>query len=131
MDTSALAANGVVLVAVGAMVAYWWFGLVPDARVRLARDKKAGTLRKYLEELKEDDGRGLERWFYSEWLRKVDPETKFLLRDEAPVSENETDLERVTRLAKKTPKFWSLDNPVLVGTALTIGVAALTSGTAP
>lgn len=131
METSALAANGVVLVAVGAMVAYWWFGLVPDARVRLARDKKAGTLRKYLEELKEDDGRGLERWFYSEWLRKVDPETKFLLRDEAPVSENETDLERVTRLAKKTPKFWSLDNPVLVGTALTIGVAALTSGTAP
>lgn len=131
MDTSALAANGVVLVAVGAMVAYWWFGLVPDARVRLARDKKAGTLRKYLEELKEDDERGLERWFYSEWLRKVDPETKFLLREEAPVSENETDLERVTRLAKKTPKFWSLDNPVLVGTALTIGVAALTSGTAP
>lgn len=38
--------------------------LVPNARVNLAVNKKKGNLRAYLQDLKEDDSRGLERWFY-------------------------------------------------------------------
>merc|ERR1712023_349848 len=131
-----------VLGAIGLTGAYWWFVLVPSARVRLAVNKKSGTLRKYLEELKQDDSRSLERWFYANWLEKMDPETKYLLRegDEAAdgysvklsdtggVQEGrdaEDSLEDVIRKAKATPKFWSADNPVLVGAALSILGAAL------
>merc|ERR1711976_503997 len=70
-----------VLGAIGLTGAYWWFVLVPSARVRLAVNKKSGTLRKYLEELKQDDSRSLEKWFYANWLEKMDPETKYLLRE--------------------------------------------------
>jgi hypothetical protein len=36
----------------GVMTAYWWYVLVPAARVNLAVNKKSGKLRAYLEELK-------------------------------------------------------------------------------
>jgi len=44
---------------------------VPGARVNLAVNKKSGKLRDYLEDLKEDDDRKLERFFYQKWLAKV------------------------------------------------------------
>lgn len=142
MDPSILAADALVLGSVACVGAYWWFGVVPDARVRLARNKRSGALRTYLEQLREDDDRKLERWFFDEWLRKLDPETRFLLREDddeaadararasaaSSSSSLESDLERVTRLAKKTPKFWSWDNPVLVGTFLCVVVAGALSG---
>mmetsp|Transcript_43700 Transcript_43700/g.83407 ORF Transcript_43700/g.83407 Transcript_43700/m.83407 type:complete len:223 (+) Transcript_43700:104-772(+) len=137
MDTSMLTAQLEVLGAVGVMVVYWWYVLVPNARVNLAVNKKKGNLRAYLQDLKEDDSRGLERWFYSNWLEKIDPETKFLLRDEdkpSPVQpagreyKVEETVQEIVKNAKKAPKFWSWDNPVLVGTAVTIGISALGSG---
>jgi hypothetical protein len=60
-----------VLGVVGIMTAYWWYVLVPGARVNLAVNKKSGKLRDYLEDLKEDDDRKLERFFYQKWLAKV------------------------------------------------------------
>ena len=56
---------------VGIMTAYWWYVLVPGARVNLAVNKKSGKLRDYLEDLKEDDDRKLERFFYQKWLAEV------------------------------------------------------------
>lgn len=41
---------------VGVAGAYWWFVLVPSARVRLAVNKRSGKLREYLEELKQGVG---------------------------------------------------------------------------
>jgi len=124
-----------VLAAVALMVVYWWYVLVPNARVTLAVNKKKGNLKEYLAELKQDDSRGLERWFYSTWLEKIDPETKFLLREEEntkskaePEYKVEETMEEIVRNARRTPRFWSLDNPVLVGTGITIGLAALTGG---
>jgi hypothetical protein len=150
MDVDALQNQLIVLSAIGATTAYWWFVLVPNARVSLAKNKKTGALRTYLEELKTDDSRPIERWFFEKWLRKIDPETRYLLRDDdvdetvegastspsaaaasperdADAPRREPSLEEILRAAKKTPKFWSLDNPVLVGTGLSIGVAALFS----
>ena len=55
MDTSMLTSQLVVLGFTGVMVAYWWYVLVPGARVNLAVNKRSGRLRDYLEELKGDD----------------------------------------------------------------------------
>lgn len=71
MDYSALQSQLVVLGAIGIMTAYWWYVLVPGARVNLAVNKRSGKLRDYLEELKGDDDRKLERFFYQKWLAKV------------------------------------------------------------
>lgn len=146
MDTSMLTSQLVVLGVTGVMVAYWWYVLVPGARVNLAVNKRTGRLRDYLEELKGDDSRKMERFFYQKWLAKVDPETRFLLREDGNedgdgrvvqaktrlsdtegVTRDNPDesLEDVIRKARRTPKFWSGDNPVLVGTALTVGAGVL------
>jgi len=118
-------------------VSYWWFVLVPGARVNLAVNKRTGRLKDYLRELKTDDTRPLQKWFYSSWLSKIDPETAFLLRGEERTELSDTDgggvereesLETVVNRAKRTPRFWSLDNPVLVATALSLGGAALFGG---
>ena len=82
MDTSALQSELLVLAVIAVMTAYWWYVLVPGARVNLAVNKRTGKLRDYLEELKADDDRKLERFFYQKWLAKVDPETRYLLRDD-------------------------------------------------
>ena len=76
----------------------------------------------------------------------MDPETRFLLREDgnedgdgrvvqAKTRLSDTEgvtrdagdesLEDVIRKARRTPKFWSGDNPVLVGTALTVGAGVL------
>jgi len=133
MDTSILTAQLEVLGAIAVVVVYWWFVLVPNARVNLAINKKSGKLKKYLIELKQDDSpaRASERWFYSTWMEKIDPETKFLLREEktpATAYKVEETLDEIIKNAKKTPKFWSLDNPVVVGAALVLGLAAVTGG---
>ena len=162
MDQGQLANEVVVLGAIAGMTAYWWFVLVPSARVRLASNKRSGALRTYLEELKSDDSkdRDAERWFYAQWLSKIDPETRYLLREDAGAEGDETttttttttatkpttrlddtngggvrgkepSLEEIIKSARKTPKFWSLDNPVLVGTMLSVGAAAILSGGPP
>ena len=82
MDTSALQSELLVLAVIAVMTAYWWYVLVPGARVNLAVNKRTEKLRDYLEELKADDDRKLERFFYQKWLAKVDPETRYLLRDD-------------------------------------------------
>ena len=149
MDATQAMQQFVVLGGVAVMTAYWWFVLVPSARERLARNKRTGALREYLEELARDTASGerrAEKWFYAQWLSKIDPETRYLLRDDddnEPTTtggvkledtegggrlRRESTLEEIVAAARKTPKFWSLDNPVLVGAALTIGLAAAFSG---
>ena len=79
MDTSMLTSQLVVLGFTGVMVAYWWYVLVPGARVNLAVNKRSGRLRDYLRGARATT---VGRWafFYQKWLAKVDPETRFLLR---------------------------------------------------
>ena len=102
MDTSMLTSQLVVLGFTGVMVAYWWYVLVPGARVNLAVNKKSGKLRDYLEELKDDDSRAVERFFYQKWLAKVDPETRFLLREDGSTEGGEGDqMERGTNVKRQ------------------------------
>jgi hypothetical protein len=68
----------------------------------------------------ESAGGGLGRG--SNWLDKIDPETKFLLRDDKAAQPPrpqekygvEEAVEEIKRNARKAPAFWSMDNPVLV-----------------
>ena len=40
-------------------------------RRALASDKRRGEVKEYLEEIAGDESRGLERWFYDDWLKRV------------------------------------------------------------
>ncbi len=51
----------VALAAPAGLGAYWWLAVVPSARKRLAREKRAGTLNEYLGDLERDESRKLER----------------------------------------------------------------------
>mmetsp|Transcript_11533 Transcript_11533/g.31104 ORF Transcript_11533/g.31104 Transcript_11533/m.31104 type:complete len:186 (-) Transcript_11533:948-1505(-) len=68
----------IVLTVTAACAAVWWFAVVPSERARLARRKRRpdGDVRKYLEELRNEPERRAERWFYSEWLRKLPPSAR-------------------------------------------------------
>jgi len=46
--------------------------VVPSARRTLAKEKRSGPLREYLETIQAEDGRGAERWFYTDWLKKLE-----------------------------------------------------------
>ena len=71
LDASVVYSQLAVLAVVGGAAAYWWLGVVPSARRTLAKEKRAGPLRAYLEDIQSDEARGLERWFYTDWLRKL------------------------------------------------------------
>jgi hypothetical protein len=139
LEPGALNAQFAVLGVVSITVAYWWFVVVPAARINLAVNKNQGKLKTYLEELKRDESRTLERWFFTEWLMKIDPETKYLLRDDGEEEETiglgdtegggdktkSEDIDIIIQRARKTPDFFSLDNPVLVAFIITFGFSAV------
>lgn len=144
LEPGALNAQFAVLGVVSITVAYWWFVVVPAARINLAVNKNQGKLKTYLEELKQDDSRKLERWFFTEWLVKIDPETKYLLREDEGERETDNnnaiklgdtegggdktkseDIDIIIQRARKTPDFFSLDNPVLVAFIITFGFSAV------
>jgi cobalamin biosynthesis Mg chelatase CobN len=60
-----------------------WWSVVPSARRTLAREKRAGPLRKYLEDIQSDEGRAAERWFYTDWLRKLERQQEMAARGAA------------------------------------------------
>lgn len=77
MDPSQL---GITLGAIAVPFGYWWYITVPEARLKLAKDKRRadGDERQYLDELQRDlqrepDARPVERWFFSKWLRQAKP----------------------------------------------------------
>ena len=146
LEPGALNAQFAVLGVVSITVAYWWFVVVPAARINLAVNKNQGKLKTYLEDLKQDDSRKLERWFFTEWLVKIDPETKYLLREDEGERETDNnnnnaiklgdtegggdktkseDIDIIIQRARKTPDFFSLDNPVLVAFIITFGFSAV------
>lgn len=73
MDPAVLAAQLAVLLVSAMAAMYWWLVVVPSERAALARSKRRGGVGEYLSDLEQatDTGqRSLERWFYTDWLRK-------------------------------------------------------------
>ncbi|KXZ54263.1 hypothetical protein GPECTOR_5g352 [Gonium pectorale] len=72
-DPGVLAAQAAVLVLTGAAAAYWWLVVVPSERAALGRSKRRGPVDSYLRELETpgaEQDRRLERWFYTDWLKR-------------------------------------------------------------
>mmetsp|Transcript_3254 Transcript_3254/g.6835 ORF Transcript_3254/g.6835 Transcript_3254/m.6835 type:complete len:175 (-) Transcript_3254:43-567(-) len=87
-----------VALSTGAYV-FWDGTIVPQKRTELAKSKRVGEVKEYLDELKEAEDRQAEKWLLNDWLvgpKKKQPAVPFL--------------------PKK--KFNSGDNPVLFSTAI-------------
>lgn len=142
VSSAALLPQLVVLATTFGLAGYWWLIFVPSERASLARSKRGGELKEYLQALESDRSRSLERWFYTDWLNK-----RAKLAAGTTLADNQPDLQKsepksdaaqpadISELNPSTkpqpndqPAFWSLDNPVvLVGMllALTVGQAVL------
>lgn len=64
-DPAVIGSQVAVLAVTLGAAGYWWMAVVPAARQSLAKDKRAGPARAYLEGLQQDEGKKLERWFYT------------------------------------------------------------------
>ncbi|GIL62859.1 hypothetical protein Vafri_17077 [Volvox africanus] len=154
-DTGVLAAQGLVLAVTIAAAGYWWLVVVPSERAALGRSKRLGPLNTYLQELERPDtvqNRGLERWFYTDWLRQREERRRQRDQQRTPTAEDSSnttaeDSSNTTAagdpyvsstqpedpnllrppVSTPTPRFLSLDNPI-VATAVLLALAALLSG---
>uniref|UniRef100_A0A383V710 Uncharacterized protein n=1 Tax=Tetradesmus obliquus TaxID=3088 RepID=A0A383V710_TETOB len=71
VDSTVLASQLLVLAVTLGAAAYWWWSVVPSARRTLAKEKRSGPLKEYLVELQENPDKGVERWFYTDWLQQL------------------------------------------------------------
>ena len=131
---------GTVVVLLGApagLAAYWWGVLVPSERRSLSLEKRKGGLNAYLAELEAAEGRGAEKWFYTDYLqqRQARRAKRAALQArrageaeaeaEVEVEESLAALDREeARMAAADPAFLSGDNP-LVQVFLVLGSLTL------
>ena len=129
---------GTVVVLLGSpagLAAYWWGVLVPSERRSLSLEKRKGGLNAYLEELEASEGRGLEKWFYTDYLQKrqarrakraaLQARRAGEVEVEVEVEESLAALDREEdRMAAADPAFLSGDNP-LVQVFLVLGSLTL------
>ncbi|KAF6266718.1 hypothetical protein COO60DRAFT_1473196 [Scenedesmus sp. NREL 46B-D3] len=71
LDSTVLGGQLLVLAITLGAAAYWWWSVVPSARRTLAKEKRSGPLNEYLVELQQNPGKGVERWFYTDWLQQL------------------------------------------------------------
>jgi hypothetical protein len=71
VDSTVLGGQLLVLAITIGAAAYWWWSVVPSARRTLAKEKRAGPLNEYLVELQQNPDKGVERWFYTDWLQQL------------------------------------------------------------
>ena len=65
---------------------YWWYITVPEARLKLAKDKRleGGDVKAYIDELRDDPSpRSAERWFFSKYLSQMRPRANRGAREQA------------------------------------------------
>jgi len=134
-DASVLAALAVAGVA---PACYWWLVVVPSERRKLAREKRGGGVNEYLADLEASapEQRQLEKWFYTDWLRKREGRRMRRRAQNGDVLDAASSAasEVASRAASEDevdpggaePAFLSLDNP-LVATAVLLATVGLFS----
>lgn len=100
-----------------------YFPQVPISRTKLAKSKRSGAVKEYLEDLQaagnvtdvaRDNTRGFERWLFADWLNTLDRTADRTRKDPAlPILKN--------------AKWNSGDNPILAATALILLGVTVTS----
>lgn len=132
------------MVSIFGLAGYWWLVFVPSERRDLAANKNKGGLNGYLDVLAEspDGERGVEKWFYTEWLRRRENTKAFLMSRAEVLSQNsgesfdtvlarleEEEAEKNIERSKAMPAFMSTDNPLVVAAALvSFGVVVAAAG---
>lgn len=136
-DPEAVKSQVAVLGSAFGLAAYWWYIFVPAERRSLAKEKRRGEVKEYLEEIAGDESRGLERWFYDDWLKR-----KYIRANKVPrvpqatattaVDADGESAPKATPVPKTTspadqevyvdkePNFWSFDNPLVTTAALAL-----------
>jgi glucose/arabinose dehydrogenase len=146
VDPTALAAQLVVLGVTAGAASYWWLAVVPAARRSLAKEKRAGPTKAYLEELQAAPDRPAERWVYGKWLvqlqrRQAMAQAAAAKRAAAAAagqpdgSIDQPQQQQPLYYASSSgeedgdamPSFWSLDNPILATAALLAAAAAVSA----
>ncbi|KAG2425661.1 hypothetical protein HXX76_013504 [Chlamydomonas incerta] len=153
-DASVLAAQALVLLLTAGAGAYWWYVVVPTERAAVGRSKRLGALNSYLGELEAPQAtqeRKLERWFYTDWLQQREKRRQRLGKPAAPAAASASsasaspsgnpnpedpyirenapyndDLLRPT-VDTPTPRFLSLDNPLVATAALLTAVGVVST----
>eukprot|EP00798_Chlamydomonas_sp_ICE-L_P014994 gene14994-21052_t len=120
-----------------------WLVVVPSERQTLGKAKRKGEVAQYLLKIENDESRGLERWFYTNWreqswftlVQKKDAKMKALqeggrsqeggLQGGGGSEGSEgSEVPPVEEYIDKMPDFWSLDNPIVfAGSGLVVIVA--------
>ena len=118
--------------------------MVPSERATLGKAKRKGQLKQYLDEIDSDQSRGVERWFYTNWLQaKWFKAAQKKRRESSAPAASDTALQEGPALQEVAteelpggddeykdtqPAFFSLDNPTVFTALLLsviIGLAAL------
>ena len=53
------------------VAAYWWNVVIPTKRKEVAISKRTGEIKEYLDDIRDSDDKGFERWFLSDWLNNT------------------------------------------------------------
>jgi hypothetical protein len=108
MDPEVVYRELAVVAASAAAAGWWWTVTVPDKRLELSKSKsEGGEVREYLEDLRDDETRAVEKWLLADWLA------------------GKTKKPAALPFLKKA-KFNSGDNPILAASGL-IGAAVITT----
>jgi hypothetical protein len=122
---------------------YWWLVFVPSERRDLAANKNKGGLNGYLDSLEAsgEGNRGLEKWFYSEWIERRKNVRELLEKRAMAMSKStgesydvvmerlvEEDRANNIERSKNMPAFLSADNPVMIAFALSAFGVLVASG---
>mmetsp|Transcript_31184 Transcript_31184/g.85487 ORF Transcript_31184/g.85487 Transcript_31184/m.85487 type:complete len:223 (+) Transcript_31184:52-720(+) len=111
--------------------AYWWYIVVPTKRQEVARSKRRGEIREYLEDLSATPAteRKAEKWLYDKYLREG--KLTALPRSGPGVPEAVSAFEDGLQEALPGGGFWSFDNPVFVYLVLFGAFCVVTLATHP
>jgi len=116
---------------------------VPSERRDLAANKNKGGLNGYLDSLEAsgEGNRGLEKWFYSEWIERRKNVRELLEKRAMAMSKStgesydvvmerlvEEDRANNIERSKNMPAFLSADNPVMIAFALSAFGVLVASG---
>eukprot|EP00892_Ulva_mutabilis_P001296 jgi/Ulvmu1/11167/UM072_0003.1 len=126
LDPSVAASQISVIVFIAtALPAAWWLIVVPTSRKKLAKDKRKGPLREFLEKV-DVEGDGFSRWFFAKWLTQMPGRDKARRRnleamgydaDQIELQETGTGQSSSPTSSKSTSSvenFLSGDNPIIV-----------------
>ena len=70
LDTNQMLSFGLITLTLIIVTNYWWSVVIPTKRKEVAISKNKGEIKEYLENIRDNEDKNFERWFFSDWLNK-------------------------------------------------------------